>query len=176
MSRLRVKGEIIISTYAKFLFMPEIKLSSSIYQRLLRRSLSFDDTAEDVISRLLDQAEVRTGSNRNNSDVLLRNEAPAPPGSILSVGEYWLPILSIIVEAGGSAPANDVIDALEERMGGALKDRDRETLRNGEVRWRNRARFARLRMKERGLLSNTSPRGVWEITEAGHAYFRLRAG
>jgi len=155
--------------------MPEIKLSSSIYQRLLRRSLSFDDTAEDVISRLLDQAEVGTSSNRKDSDVLVRNEASPPPGSILSVGEYWLPILSIIADAGGSAPANDVIDALEERMGGALKDRDRETLRNGEVRWRNRARFARLRMKERGLLSNASPRGVWEITEAGHAYLKLRA-
>jgi hypothetical protein len=155
--------------------MPEIKLSASIYERLLRRSLSFEDTAEDVISRLLDQAEVKTSSIRNDSDVPLPNEAPASPGSILSVGEYWLPILSIIAEANGSAPANDVIDALEERMGGALTDRDRETLRNGEVRWRNRARFARLRMKERGLLSNTSPRGVWEITEAGRAYLELRA-
>lgn len=175
MSRLRVTERNHISTYAKFLFMPEIKLSSSIYQRLLRRSLSFDDSAEDVISRLLDQVEAKAGSNINDGDVSLQNEAPAPPGAILSVGEYWLPILSIIAEAGGSAPANDVIDALEERMGRALKGRDRETLRNGEVRWRNRARFARLRMKERGLLSDTSPRGIWEITGAGLAYLKLRA-
>jgi hypothetical protein len=152
--------------------MPEIKLSSSSYQRLLRRSVSFDETAEDVISRLLDQTEDRTDLSRDGGDALLRNEAPAPPGSILPVREYWLPILSIIAEAGDSAPANDVIDALEERMGDALKDRDRETLRNGEVRWRNRARFARLRMKEQGLLSNVSPRGVWEITKVGHAYLR----
>jgi hypothetical protein len=154
--------------------MPEIKLSSPVYRRLLRRSLSFDDTAEDVIGRLLDQTESKTDSSRNDGEALLGNEAPAPPGSILPVSEYWLPILSIIAAAGGSAPANDVIDALEERMGDALKDRDRETLRNGEVRWRNRARFARLRMKERGLLSNASPRGVWEITEVGSAYLRDR--
>lgn len=58
-------------------------------------------------------------------------------------------------------------------MGAVLKERDRETLRNGEVRWRNRARFARLRMKERGLLSDTSHRGIWEITELGRAYLKL---
>jgi hypothetical protein len=152
--------------------MPEIELSSSVYQRLLRRSVSFDDTPEDVIGRLLDEAEGTIDSDRNDG-ALLQNWAPAPPGSLLPVGAYWLPILGIIAEAGGSAPANAVIDALGERMGDEFKDRDRETLRNGEVRWRNRARFARLRMKERGLLSDTSPRGVWEITELGDAYLRL---
>src|SRR4051812_41831521 len=40
----------------------------------------------------------------------------------------------------------------------------------GEVRWRNRTRFARLRMKERGLLSDMSPRGIWEMTDAGRGY------
>jgi hypothetical protein len=153
--------------------MPEIKISSPVYQRLLRRSTSFDDTPNDVIGRLLDQTEGTDDSDKNGNGAPLQTEAPASPGSILPVGDYWLPILSIIVEAGGSAHANDVIDVLEERMGDALKDRDRETLRNGEVRWRNRARFARLRMKERGLLSDTSRRGVWEITEAGRAHLKL---
>ncbi|HWI95285.1 MAG TPA: winged helix-turn-helix domain-containing protein [Solirubrobacterales bacterium] len=151
--------------------MPRIELSSSVYQRLLRKATSFDDTPEDVIGRLLD--ETGAGDPDTNSSALLRNQAPAPPGSILPVGAYWLPILGILAEAGGSAAANDVIDALAERMGDELKDRDRETLRNGEVRWRNRARFARLRMKERGLLSKTSPRGVWEITDLGATYLRL---
>jgi hypothetical protein len=153
--------------------MPKVELSSSLYQRLLRRSVSFGDTAEDVISRLLDQVEGGAGPVRNDSDALSQNQAPAPPGSLLPVGAYSLPILDIIAEAGGSAPANDVIDALGERMDDVLKDRDRETLRNGEIRWRNRARFARLRMKERGLLRDTSPRGVWEISELGDAYLRL---
>lgn len=152
--------------------MPEIKISSPVYKRLLRRSISFGDTPNDVIARLLDQVE-GTADSSNDSSAFLRTEAPAPPGSILPVGDYWLPILSTIAEAGGSAHANDVIDALEERMGDALKDRDRETLRNGEVRWRNRARFARLRMKERGLLSDTSQRGIWEITPTGRAYLKL---
>jgi hypothetical protein len=153
--------------------MPKVELSPSIYHRLLRRAESFDDTAEDVIARLLDEAGSAIGSTRDNDALLQQNQAPAPPGSLLPVGAYWLPILTILDEAGGSAAANDVIDALEAQMGDELKDRDRETLRNGEVRWRNRARFARLRMKERGLLSKTSPRGVWEVTELGAAYLRL---
>ncbi len=154
--------------------MPEIKISSLVYRRLLRRSVSFEDTPNDVLARLLDQAEGTADSSRDGgASAFPRAEAPAPPGSILPVGDYWLPILSTIAEAGGSAHANDVIDALEERMGDALKDRDRETLRNGEVRWRNRARFARLRMKERGLLSDTSQRGIWEITPDGRAYLEL---
>lgn len=36
--------------------------------------------------------------------------------------------------------------------------------------WRNRARFARLRMKERDPLSDASHRGVWEITPLGREY------
>ena len=126
-----------------------------------------------MIARLLDEAGSGSGSAGDSNVLLRQNQAPAPPGSLLPVGAYWLPILAILDEAGGSAAANDVIDALEARMGDELKDRDRETLRNGEVRWRNRARFARLRMKERGLLSKTSPRGVWEVTERGAAYLRL---
>jgi restriction endonuclease Mrr len=49
-------------------------------------------------------------------------------------------------------------------------DRDLEGLEQGEVRWRNRVRFARLRMKERGLLNPASRRGVWEISDAGRRY------
>ncbi len=146
--------------------MPSIDLSSALYQRLLHRAVSFDDTAEDVINRLLNETR-DTAVPDGNVRALPQDQAPGP---LLPVGAYWLPILAILVEAGGSAPANDVINALEERLGDELKDRDRERLRNGEVRWRNRARFARLRMKEHGLLSKTSPRGVWEITELGAAY------
>jgi restriction endonuclease Mrr len=94
----------------------------------------------------------------------------AIPGSILPEREYWRPILEILTEAGGAAPASDVIDALGGRMSAILTQRDYETLSMGEVRWRNRARFARLRMTERGLLDATSPRGIWELTELGRKH------
>jgi restriction endonuclease Mrr len=55
-------------------------------------------------------------------------------------------------------------------MQDVLTPRDFEPLKSGEIRWRNRARFARLRMKELGLLSDSSHRGIWEITESGRQY------
>ncbi|HZK15075.1 MAG TPA: winged helix-turn-helix domain-containing protein [Solirubrobacterales bacterium] len=152
--------------------MADIAISSPLYARLLRRSVSFDDTPEDVIARLLDAVE--DPADQVPGEALpAPTGTPAPPGSILPVGDYWIPILRTLVDAGGSAPANDVIDALEERMTAAFNSRDLEVLKNGEIRWRNRARFARLRMKERGLLSNESPRGVWEISDIGRAYLKL---
>jgi restriction endonuclease Mrr len=89
---------------------------------------------------------------------------------VLPVHGYWVPILRVLAEAGGSAPSTAVIEALETQMQDVLTRRDFEPLKSGEIRWRNRARFARLRMKERGLLSDTSHRGVWEISALGREY------
>jgi restriction endonuclease Mrr len=82
----------------------------------------------------------------------------------------WRKHLHAATDRRGSAAANDVIEALGERMKDAFKARDLDLLKMGEVRWRNRARFARLRMREQGLLSQTSHRGLWEITDAGRRY------
>jgi hypothetical protein len=79
-------------------------------------------------------------------------------------------MLEIIAESGGSAPANQVMEEVGERLHDRLTPGDREPLKMGEVRWRNRVRFARLRMREQGLLYADSPRGIWEITEAGYGY------
>jgi hypothetical protein len=155
--------------------VPYIELSEQAYTRLLRRSTSFSDTAEQVLLRLLDEADHvdGTGLHTVQQDVATNDQPPAPraiPGSILPEREYWLPILRVIEQAGGSAAASDVIEAVGERMRGMLKPRDYEKLAIGEIRWRNRTRFARLRMAERGLLSDTSHRGIWEISDAGRRY------
>ena len=151
--------------------MPNIRLSDSIYQRLLRRAISFEDSPEDVIARLLEQTD---GPDTPVADPKEELPSRAAPGSVLPVHGYWIPILELLEEAGGAAPSNDIVDALEERIQGMLMPRDFQPLKSGEIRWRNRARFARLRMKERGLLSDTSHRGVWEITDAGRAYLAGR--
>jgi hypothetical protein len=164
-----------------------LRLSDQSYERLLRQSRSFDDTAEDVIARLLDVAESRP--LRPDDEVLPKNgrvagAAPrkrgdrgrAAPGSILPEREYWPAILATLNEAGGSAHANDVIESVGVRLKGRLHAADLEDLEIGEVRWRNRTRFARLRMKEAGLLRADSPRGVWEITDRGRDYLARLTG
>lgn len=130
--------------------------------------MSFEDSPEDVVVRLLEQASDHPVADEELS------HAPQPsrasPGSVLPVHGYWVPILRSLKEAGGSAPSTEVIEGLESRMQDLLTPLDFEHLKSGEIRWRNRARFARLRMKERGLLSDTSHRGVWEITDLGREY------
>lgn len=148
--------------------MKKVELSPELYRRLVQRAQSFEDTAEDVIRRLLDSTE---GGAETKPDP---GAARAAPGSILPEREYWLPILRVLVEADGSAKANDVIDAIEPLIADRLTQADYEPLQIGEMRWRNRARFARLRMRERGLLSPTSGRGVWEITDEGRRFLNER--
>jgi hypothetical protein len=55
-----------------------------------------------------------------------------------------------------------------------LTEVDREDLSSGGLRWENRVHFTRLRLVERGELKKDSPRGLWEISEAGAA--RARSG
>ena len=76
-------------------------------------------------------------------------------------------MLKIIAEHGGRAAAREVLDELETRLDGLLTDIDRQSLASGNVRWRNRAQFVRLRLIEQGDLVKSSPRGVWELSEQG---------
>jgi hypothetical protein len=134
-------------------------------KRLFRRAESFDDSAETVIERLLDEVDDQTEGAAGAGSVSSDNQ-----GDLLPEGEYWIPILELLAESGGRAQGRSVIAALEDRLKGRLTARDYEVLDMGEIRWSNRARFARLRMKERGLISKRAPRGIWEITDAGRRH------
>ncbi len=85
--------------------------------------------------------------------------------------EFAIPILESLVELGGRGWADEVLKKVEEKMKGRLTEADYEKLpRSKQIRWINYARWCRKRLVERGLLSNSSPRGVWEITERGRSY------
>lgn len=91
-----------------------------------------------------------------------------------SKGEFRVPILQSLVELGGSAPANNVLDHVEKIMGNRLNAYDRQTLPSDPriLRWKNNAHWARFAMVKEGLLSPNSPRGIWEITESGRKYLK----
>jgi hypothetical protein len=148
--------------------MVNIEISDKTYRRLFDSAESFDDSPELVINRLLDQMDPdpSRGSNRKKSG----KSRPAARGSLLPEREYWVPILEILVSGeDGAVPAGDVIDILGEEIAERLKPADKQRLDTGETRWKNRARFARLRMKEQGLL-DSSVRGIWRITDKGRGF------
>lgn len=86
--------------------------------------------------------------------------------------EFRIPILQSLIELGGSASVNDVLDKVESLMSRKLNAYDRLTLPSDPTiqRWRNTAQWERAAMVKEGLLSSTSPRGIWEITDRGKKF------
>lgn len=82
---------------------------------------------------------------------------------------YYVPILQVLSEMGGSGKVADVLDRVGKKMKGVLKKADYEPLASSpdNLRWRNAAQWARNSMVNEGLLKNDSPRGVWEISDKG---------
>lgn len=87
---------------------------------------------------------------------------------------YYQPILKALNESGGSARMNDVLVKVEQSMRGILKQVDYEPLASDPemLRWRNTAQWARNSMVKEGLLKPDSPKGIWEITDAGRMALR----
>lgn len=100
----------------------------------------------------------------------------APAGSLLPEAQYERPLLESLIELGGSAPTSDVVDRLGKKLDDRLTEGDRETLSSGEIRWRNRVQFVRLGLIKSGHMVKDSPRGVWEITDAGRQRVTEEAG
>jgi hypothetical protein len=90
-------------------------------------------------------------------------------GSLLPESEYEMPILRYLDQQGGRAPSREVIEAVGDQLQreGRFEPADLEPLKSGEVRWKSRAAFVRLRLVETGDLDGQAPRGTWEITDQG---------
>lgn len=86
--------------------------------------------------------------------------------------EFRVPILQSLVELGGIASVNDVLDKVEVLMSHKLNAYDHQTLPSDPAipRWRNTSQWARAAMVKEGLVSSNSPRGVWEITSSGRKF------
>ena len=85
---------------------------------------------------------------------------------------FRIPILQSLVELGGSAPMSEVLDRVEQKLKHRLNQYDLQPLPSDPslIRWRNTAQWTRNTLVDEGLLSSDSPRGIWEITDAGRRY------
>jgi hypothetical protein len=164
---------------------PTIRVDDDVYTALQARAMPFQDTPNSVMRRVLGlpQAPDPSGEGAESKQHRSAGRASRPrprsgltrraaKGSILAESEYEIPLLQALAELGGSASAADVLRLLGPKIEARLTDLDREPLPSGRLRWHNRAQFARLNLVRRGELDPESPRGVWQITEAGR--MRLR--
>jgi len=115
-----------------------------------------------TVSHRGDEEEEMTRAERSNVGHLQR-------GLRTPEKAYYQPILEALNELGGSARMNDVVVRVEQLMKGVLIRVDYEPLASDPemLRWRNTAQWARNSMVKEGLLKSDSPRGIWEISEAG---------
>lgn len=157
---------------------PSIEVDDEVWEALKSEAEAFVDTPNTVLRRLLridraassSAAAVETPTRASSRASNKPKRARVPAGSLLPESEYIVPILKVLKAHGGSAASRDVTD----EVGAIVKDRllpmDHDLNESGEVRWKSRVQFTRLRMKERRLLKDNSPRGIWEISDAGLKY------
>jgi len=79
------------------------------------------------------------------------------------------PLLETLMEAGGSASVNVVLDKLEGKMGAFLNEYDYQPLPSNPntTRWRNNAQWCRNTLVQEGLMRHDSARGIWAISDRG---------
>jgi hypothetical protein len=164
-----------------------VELDDDVFHALQERALPLIDDVNSVLRRILElegSAEPRPAlgstadtpkhtdprSKRRKTATRTKARGPrAERGSLLPEAEYEVPLLSALVERGGSAPASHVIEDVGDSLGDRLSEVDRQVLNSGLVRWKNRVQFVRLKLIQSGDMAAQSPRGVWEITETGRA-------
>ena len=91
---------------------------------------------------------------------------------------YYSPILKVLCNMGGRGEIGEVLDQVHVLVKDSLKPVDKEPLASDPKvsRWRNAACWARCSMVKEGLLRADSPRGVWEIAEAGSKWLKKNGG
>jgi restriction system protein len=85
---------------------------------------------------------------------------------------FYRPILQALSDMDGSGKMSDVLDRVGPLMQDVLRDVDHLPLQSepDSERWRNTAQWARSELVKRGLIKPDSPRGFWEISEAGRQW------
>ena len=142
--------------------MKLIRIDSEVWKCLQGKAVPFEDTPNAVLRQVLgiDKKESRGKSDRKSGNKRL------PPGSGRTVqAKFRKPILEILKVSGEPVAVKEVMNQLEKKM--KLAPVDFETVKSGQVRWRNTAQWARNELVSEGLVKKDSPRGVWQISEKG---------
>ena len=87
---------------------------------------------------------------------------------------YFIPILKVLDEMGGSATTKELRPRLEKIMKPILNEADYAPSSSNPQHpvWWDRARWARLELARSGLVKKDSPQGVWEISRKGKIYLK----
>ena len=172
--------------------VPVIRIKDETWERLKAWAIPLEDSPDDALSRVLNEAERHRHCKSQNGDnvtperAILReseflSEFYKPEAkkekrvyrrtsaSLIPLEDYKLPILLSLHELGGSARRMDVLACVERRMKDRFGAAELAMIPSGQdVRWRRRAEWARYVLAhEDGLIKTDSRSGIWELTSRG---------
>lgn len=186
---------------------PTVRVDDEVYEQLKAHAEPFVDTPNTVLRRLLgltstdEQEEELPEETPINPPTLTAVSKVVPAaapqksksarpsrkasskrtrvrsGTLLAEEHYEVPLLTSLVELGGSAPSREVIELVGKKLADRLTEVDKDTLNSGGIRWQSRVQFVRLRMIEQGLMLKETGRGIWAISDAGRDHIaQIKAG
>ncbi len=154
--------------------MPTIRIDQDVFEGLQKLAEPFVDSPGSVIRRLLIEKGVvstiqkkpvpRTAPRQNGP-------APAPPSLKLTAQSVYEEFLMTTLDQrfSGGGDKRSVTRAVLERMvrQGHIGPADLELVATGETKAENTITWARNALKNRGMISRASRRGIWELTAEG---------
>ena len=162
---------------AEYLILEGIKARSELFGQI-EPMLTAIRSAKEDLKKLKDErfSRVSAATGLSDNSVLMRvppifrrsRRQAIEPG--IPQKEFERPILEVLRDLGGSGETRDVLDAVGLKMRHRLQPVEYKPVGGGQIpRWEMHTHWARKHLINDGLLRNDSPRGLWELTEAGIA-------
>jgi len=159
--------------------MPTIRIDSDVFERLQALAEPFIDTPNSVIRRLLDKSSgtfTPQASNPSMPKSVIGSPLAVPKGAAgkkfaltpQPIYETFL-LYALATKFNGAGHKQDVTKVVLELMksNGYINDADLETVSTGESKAANTVSWGRNALKDDGLISRNSQKGVWELTQEG---------
>lgn len=145
--------------------MPTIRVEDDVFAGLKQMAEPFIDTPNSVIRRLLEEKGVLTNIMQQPNKNERADRASLTPQQTYE--SFLLHVLATKFNGHGTKQelTKSVIDLMKSK--GFIGEADRQTVSTGETRAENTIAWARNALKDRGLISSLSVRGVWELTKEG---------
>ena len=145
--------------------MPVVRISDQLFREVQKYAEPLVDNFETALWKAL---HASSGVARSGG------VAPRPrrQGNLTPPKDFWRPVLETLVQRGGQARPQEVVEGVGTKMKGSMRAGDSELNRDGTPKWVKQAHFQRLAMVHKGLIASNSPRGVWTITEEGRRWLQ----
>jgi len=159
--------------------MPTIRLDDEVFNGLKSLAEPFTDTPNSVIRRLLEErgalrpaktASESSGGTTEKSTIEARGPLRSRVAALTPQATYEKYLLHVLATRfNGRGNKHEVTKAVLALLQARepLSPADLERVSTGETKAENTIAWGRNALKERGLISLSSPRGTWELTERG---------